>query len=131
MSASCPSWPRARAGNRQSIADVGQIIFEIAVFVVLRMERHAADLAVAGGKAPAGRAHAPPFGPVDRHRIHYPERGREHFGAYPLAGKLHMAGRAGEIELSSPRIEIALAVLVGLERARIVGDLDVERLAAR
>src|ERR1700687_2360061 len=117
MSASCPSWPRARAGNRQSIADIGQIIFEIAVFVVLRIERHAADLAVAGGEAPADRAHAAPFGTVDRHRIQDPERGREHFGADPLAGALHMAGCAGEIELSAPAIEIALAVLIGLERA--------------
>src|ERR1700688_1065016 len=129
MPGSC-SWPRSRAGNRQSVADIGQIIFEIAVFVGLRIERHAANLAVAGGEAPADRAHAAPFGTIDRQRIQYPERGCEHFGADPLARALHMAGGAGEIQLSAPRIEIALAVLVGLECTRIVGDFDVKRLAA-
>src|SRR5258707_11402037 len=104
MSASYPSWPRTRAGNRQSVADIGQIIFEIAVFVGLRIERHAADLAVAGGEAPADRAHAAPFGTVDRHGIQNPKCGCEHFGANPLAGFLHMTGRAGEIELAAPCI---------------------------
>ena len=42
-----------------------------------------------------------------------------------------MAGGAGEIELAAPRVEILLAVLVGLERAWIGRDFDVERLAAR
>src|ERR1700682_5105569 len=107
MSASCPSWPRARAGNRQSIADIGQIIFEIAIFVVLRIERHAADLAVAGGEAPAGRAPAAPFRAIDRHRVQDSERGRQDLGANALAWALHMAGRAGEIELSAPCVEIA------------------------
>src|ERR1700733_9770839 len=121
------SWPRTWTGNRQPVADIGQIIFEIAVFVGLRFKGCAAYLAVAGGKAPADRAHAAPFGSVDRHRIQNPERGGEDLGAHPLAGVLHMAGGAGEIELAAPRIEIALAVLVGLERARVVGDLDIER----
>src|SRR4030081_1652037 len=124
MSASYPSWPRTRAGNRQSVADIGQVIFEIAVFVVLRIERHAADLAVAGGEAPADGAHAAPFGTIDRHGIQDPEPGCQYLGANPFARFLHMAGCAGEIELAASRVEIALAVLVGLERARIVGDLD-------
>src|SRR5260370_8326444 len=109
------SWPRPRTGDRQSIADIGQVIFEIAIFVGLRIERHAANLAVAGGEAPADRSHAAPFRTVDRHGIQYPERGREHLGAYPLAGALHMAGRAGEIELSPPCIDISLPVLLGLK----------------
>src|SRR3977135_2047971 len=125
------SWPRPRTGDRQPVADIGQIIFEIAIFVVLRIERYAANLGVAGGEAPADRSHAAPFGTIDRHGIQDPERGCEHFGAYPLAGTLHVTGCAGEIELSPPGIEIALAVLIGLERARIVRDFDVERLAAR
>src|SRR5258708_25683305 len=91
------SWPRSRTGNRQSVADIGQIIFEIAVFVVLRIEWHAANLAVAGGEAPADRAHAAPFGTIDRQRIHDPERGCEPFGADPLARDLHVAGAAGKI----------------------------------
>src|SRR6266481_2832918 len=105
------SWPRSRTGDRQPIADIGQIIFEIAVFIVLRTERHAADLAVAGGEAPADRAHAAPFGTVDRHRIQDSERGRQHFGANPLTGALHVTGGAGEIKLAAPSVEIALAVL--------------------
>src|SRR6266404_4571769 len=113
MPGSC-SWPRPRTGNRQPVADIGQVIFEIAVFVVLRIERHAANLAVAGGEPAAGGAHAAPFGAVDRHRIHYPERGRQHLGANSLARALHMAGGAGEIELAAPGVEIALAVLIGL-----------------
>src|ERR1700736_2647603 len=117
-SGSC-SWPRTRTGDRQSIADIGQIIFEIAVFVGLRIEWHAADLAVAGGEAPADGAHAAPFGTVDRHRIQNPERGRQHFGADPFARFLHMTGCAGEIELAAPCIEVALAVLIGFERAGI------------
>src|ERR1700730_2195888 len=117
------SWPRSRTGDRQPVADIGQIIFEIAIFVILWVERHPADLAIAGGEAPADRAHAAPFGPVDRHGIQDPERGGEHFGANAFAGTLHEAGRAGEIELPAPCVEISLAVLEGLERARIVGDL--------
>src|ERR1700720_3479558 len=96
------SWPCSRAGDRQAVADIGQIIFEIAVLVGLRFERHAADLAVAGGEAPADRAHAAPFGTVDRHRIEDAERGRQYLGADPLARVLHMAARAGEIELPPP-----------------------------
>src|SRR6202022_3022193 len=69
------SWPGPRTGDRQPVADIGQVIFEVAIFVVLRVERHAANLAVAGGEAPADRTHAAPFGPVDRHRIQDPERG--------------------------------------------------------
>src|SRR5580704_11719173 len=92
------SWPRSRARDRQSVADIGQIIFEIAIFVGLWLERHAAGLAVAGGKPPADRAHAAPFGTIDRHRIQNPERRREDFGADPLARVLHMAARAGEIK---------------------------------
>src|SRR5713226_8803514 len=87
FSGSC-SWPSPRTGNRQSVADVGQIIFEIAVFVGLRFERHAADLAVAGREAPADGAHAAPFGTIDRHGIQDPERRRQHLGADPLAGCL-------------------------------------------
>src|SRR3984893_1933839 len=83
------SWPRSRAGDRQSVADIGQIIFEIAVVVRLRLERNAASLAVAGDEAPADRAHAAPLGTVDRHRVQDPERGREHLGANPLTGILH------------------------------------------
>src|ERR1700724_1302596 len=121
------SWPCSRAGDRQAVADIGQIIFEIAVLVGLRLERHAANLAVAGGEAPADRAHAAPFRTIDRHGVENSERRRQHLGANPLAGFLHMAGGAGKIELAAPRIEIALAVLIGFERAGIVGDLDVER----
>src|SRR5258705_11531576 len=126
MSASYPSWPRTGAGNRQSVADIGQVIFEIAVFVVLRVERYAADLAVAGGEAAAGGAHAAPFRAINRHRVHNAECGRQHFGADPFAGALHMAGRAGEVELAAAGIKIFLAVLVGLERAWVVRDVDGE-----
>src|SRR5260370_8468759 len=98
MSASSPSWPRTRAGNRQSVADIGQIIFEIAVFVVLRIERYAADLAVAGREAPADGAHPAPFGAVDRHRIQYSERGRHHFAAYPLPRGLYLPTPAVQIK---------------------------------
>src|SRR6202163_2189076 len=112
MSASYPSWPCSRTGDRQSVADIGQIIFEIAVFVILRIERHAANLAVAGGEAAADRAHPAPFGTIDPHRIQGTERGGEHLGAYPLARALHVTGGAGKIELSAPCIEIALAVLI-------------------
>src|SRR5260221_8486555 len=121
------SWPRSRTGDRQAVADIGTIIFEIAIFVVLRIERHAADLAVAGGEAPACGAHAAPFGTIDRHGVENAERRRQHFGANPLARALHMAGGAGEIELAAPRIKVFLALLVGLERSRIVGGFDVER----
>src|SRR5205807_6814846 len=123
-------WARSRTRDRQPVAHVRQVIFEIAVFLVLRIERHAADLAVAGGEAPAGRAHAAPFGTIYRHRIEKAERRRQYLGADPLARFLHMAGGAGEIELSAPGVEIFLAFLIGLERARIVRDLDVKRLAA-
>src|ERR1700736_4980429 len=94
------SWPRSRAGNRQSVTDIGQIIFEIAIFIVLRIERDAADLAAAGGETPAGRSHAAPFRTIDRHRVHDPKRGRQHLGADALAGALYVAGGAGEIELA-------------------------------
>src|SRR5258706_876964 len=96
------SRPRARTGDRQSVADIGQVIFDIAVFVVLRTERYAANLAVAGGEAAAGGAHAAPFRAIDRHRIENAERGRKHLGANPLARALHMAGRAGTIKLATP-----------------------------
>lgn len=42
-----------------------------------------------------------------------------------------MTARAGEIQLAAPCVEIALAVLEGLERAGIIGNPDVHRLAAR
>ncbi len=42
-----------------------------------------------------------------------------------------MAGGAGEVELAAAGVEILLALLVGLKRARIVRDRDVHRLAAR
>src|SRR5258708_11198700 len=127
QSSSCdPSWPRPRTGNRQPVADIGQIIFEIAIFVGLRLERHAADLAVARCKTPAGRAHAAPFGTINRHPIQNSERRREYLRPDPLAGVLHMAARAGVIELTTPRVEIAPAVLAVLERPRIVGDLALE-----
>src|SRR3981189_3688747 len=115
MSASYPSWPRTRAGNRQSVADIGQIIFEVAVFVVLRIERHAADLAVAGGEAAAGGAHAAPFPGGDRHCVENAERGRQHLGTDALARALDVAGGAGEIELAAPCVEIFLALLVRLQ----------------
>src|ERR1700712_4081693 len=126
-----PSRPRARTGDRQPVADIGQIIFDVAVFVVLRTERDAANLAVAGGEAAAGRAHAAPFGAVDRHRIENTKRGRKYLGANPLTRALHVAGRAGEIELAAPCVEVFLALLIGLQRAGIVGDLDVEWFSAR
>src|SRR5215212_2115459 len=131
ISASCSSWPRPRTRDRQPVADIGQVVFHVAIFIILRAERHAADLAVAGGEAPAGGAHAAPFRTVDRHRVDDAERGRQNFGADALARALYMAGGAGEVELAAPRVEIFLAVLVGRERARIVRDLDVHRLAAR
>src|SRR5260221_12414324 len=90
------SWPRPRTGDRQPVTDIGQIIFEIAIFVVLGIERHAPDLAVAVGEAPADRAHAAPFGPVDRHRIENPERGGEHLGPDPQARALPLAAARGE-----------------------------------
>src|SRR4029079_3130370 len=124
------SWPRSRTGDWQSIADIGQVVFEIAIFVGLRLKRHAANVAVAGGKASADGAHAAPFGAVDRHRIENSERGRQYLGANPLARILYTAAGPGEVERSSRRIEIALAVLKCLQRARIVRDLDIERLAA-
>src|ERR1700742_4210222 len=104
------SWPRSRAGDRQSVADIGQVIFEIAVFVGLRIERHATGLHIAGDETPADGAHAAPFRAVDRHRIEDAERGRQDLGADPLARVLHMAARAGEIELAAARGEILLAV---------------------
>src|SRR5947199_8399590 len=80
---------RARTGDRQSVADIRQVVFDIAVFVVLRIERHAAGLAVAGHEPPADGAHAAPFRAVDRHRIENAERGCQHLGANPLAVALH------------------------------------------
>src|SRR5258708_36896789 len=103
------SRPRPRTGNRQSVADIGQIIFEIAVLVVLRIERYAADLAVAGGEAAAGGAHAAPFRAIDRHRIQNAQRGCKDLGAYPLAGTLHMAGPGGEVDLAAPCGEVLLS----------------------
>src|ERR1700756_4438603 len=88
----CRSWPRTRSGNRQSVAEVGKVIFEIAVFLRLRLERQAANLAVAGGEATADRTHAAPFGTVDRHRVQDSKRGRENLGAHMLAGVLHVTG---------------------------------------
>src|SRR5437763_465059 len=85
---------------------------------------------LAAAKAAAARAHAARRGAIVRHRIEDPERGRQHLGANPLARVLHMTARAGEIELPAPRIEIAFAVLIGFERTRVIGDFDVERLAA-
>src|SRR5213080_2466120 len=75
ISASGSSWPRSRARNRQPVADIGQIILAVAIFIVLRAQRHAADLAVAGGEAAAGGAHAAPFRAIDRHRVDDAERG--------------------------------------------------------
>ena len=48
-----------------------------------------------------------------------------------LAGHLHVAARTGEVELAAAGVEVLLAVIVGGERARVVRDLDVHRLAAR
>src|SRR5947208_13067260 len=123
ISASSSSWPRSRTRNRQPVADIGQVVFDVAIFIILRAQRHAADLAVAGGEAPAGCAHAAPLRAVDRHRVEDAERGRQDFGADALARALHVAGGAGEVELAAPRIEILLAVLVGRERAGVVRDL--------
>src|SRR5260370_7091115 len=104
QSSSCdPSWPRPRTGNRQPVADIGQIIFEIAIFVGLRLERHAADLAVARCKTPAGRAHAAPFGTINRHPIQNSERRRESLGPDPPPALLHIAAPAREIRLTPPR----------------------------
>src|SRR4029077_4216221 len=63
-----PLRPRARPGDRQAVAHIGQIIFDVAVKLVLRLERHAAHLGVAGDQPPAHRAHAVPLRAVDRHR---------------------------------------------------------------
>src|SRR5262245_16527863 len=126
-----PSWPCSRARDRQAVGDIGEIILDVAILVVLRIERHAAHLAVAGDEAAAGGAHARPFRAVDRHRIHDAERRRQHFGADALARALHMAGGAGEVELAAAGVKIFLALLVSGKRARIVRDLDVHRLAAR
>src|ERR1700733_10247346 len=126
-----PLRPRARPGDRQAVAHVGQIIFDVAIKLVLRLVRDAADLAAAGDQTPAHGAHAVPFRAVDRHRRDDAERRRQHFGADMVAGILHVARGAGEIELAAPRIKIFLALLVGRKRARVVWDLDVERLSAR
>src|SRR5258708_23538634 len=114
------SWPRSRAGNRQPIGDVGQEILDVALFVRRRLQRNRAGLAVAGDEAAAGRAHAAPFGAVDRHRIEDAERGRQHFGANALARALHMAARAGEIHLAAAGVGIAHAVLCSRARAGIL-----------
>src|SRR3984957_18815883 len=126
-----PLRPRARPGDRQAVAHVGQIIFDVAIKLVLRLERHAADLDVAGDQPPAHRAHAAPLRAIDRHRGDDAERRRQHFGADMIAGILYVAGSAGEIELAAPRIKILGALFVGHKRARIVRDLDVERFSAR
>src|SRR4029077_12181326 len=73
-----PLWPRARPGDRQAVAHIGQIIFDVAVKLVLRLERHAAHLDVAGDQPPAHRAHAVPFRAIDRHRRDDAERRRQH-----------------------------------------------------
>src|SRR3984957_19518548 len=99
-----PLRPRAGPGDRQAVAHVGQIIFDVAIKLVLRLERANAELAVAGDQAPAHRAHAVPFRTVDRHRRDDAERRRQHFGADVIAGILHVTGGAGEIELAAPRI---------------------------
>src|SRR6202451_1452001 len=130
MMSAPPLRPRARPGDRQAVRHVGQIIFDVAIKLVLRLERYAADLAVAGDQPPAHRAHAVPFRAIDRHRRDDAERRRQHFGADMVAGILHVAGGAGEIELAAPRIKIFLALLIGRKRARVVRDLDVERLPA-
>src|SRR5262245_19596037 len=126
-----PSWPCSRARDRQAVGDIGEVVLDVAVLVVLRIERHAAHLAVAGDEAAAGGAHAGPFRTVDRQRIHDAERGRQHFGADALARALHIAGGAGEVELAAAGVEIFLALLVGRQRARMVRNLDIHRLAAR
>src|SRR5262249_54456402 len=89
------------------------------------------NLAVAGDEAPADRAHRAPLGAIDRHRGHDAKGWRQHLGADVLARRLDVTTRAREIELSAPRVEIFLPLAKGRERARIVGDLDVEALAAR
>jgi len=48
------------------------------------------------------------------------ERRRQHFGADVVAGVLHVAGGAREIELAAPRIKILGALFVGRQRARVV-----------
>src|SRR5260370_824933 len=83
----------------------------------------AAALAVAGDQPPAHRAHAVPLRAIDRHRRDDTECRRQHFGADVVAGILHVAGGAREIQLPAARIKIFLALLVGRKRARIVGDL--------
>src|SRR5205814_7422604 len=105
-----PSWPRSRARDRQAVGNIGEIVLDVAVFVVLRVEGHAPRLAVAGHVAAAGGAHARPLRTVDRHRLHDTERGRQHFGADALAGALHMAGGTGEVELAAAGVEIFLAL---------------------
>src|ERR1700685_2815113 len=131
MMSAPPLRPRARPGDRQAVRHVGQIIFDVAIKLVLRLEGYAADLAVSGEPPPAHGAHAVPFRAIDRHRRDDAERRRQHFGADMIAGILYVARGAGEIELAAPRIEIFFALLVGRERARVVRDLDVERLSAR
>src|SRR5262245_15131838 len=114
----CPSacsWPRSRTGNRQAVADIGEEILDVAIFLRLRFQRNRASLAVAGDEAAAGRAHAAPFGAVDRHRIHDSERRRQDLGADALARALYMAARAGKIHLAAPCVEIALAILERFE----------------
>src|ERR1700743_1140241 len=93
------SWPGSWPRDRKAVGDIGEIIFEVAIFVRLRLDRHAASLAVAGDEATADRPHAGPFRTVDRHRIQDAQRRRQDLGADALARALHMAGRAGEIEL--------------------------------
>src|SRR5579862_1689731 len=46
MSRAPPLRPRARSGDRQAVAHIGQVILDVAIELVLRLERHAAYLAV-------------------------------------------------------------------------------------
>src|SRR5579862_3662867 len=85
------SWARARSGDRQAVAHIRQIVFDIAVELVLRLERHAAHLNVASNKSPACRSHATPLRTVDRQRRNKSKRGSENLGANMIAGALHMA----------------------------------------
>src|SRR5512144_805606 len=109
---------RAWARDRQAVAHIGEVVFDVAVQVVLRIERDAANLAVAGDKAAAGRAHSAPLRAVDRHRGEDAQRRGEHLGSNALARALHVTARAGEIELTAALVEILLSVFVRLECSR-------------
>src|SRR5579859_2263406 len=114
MNASCVcgfrSWPRARTGNRQAVAHIGEVIFEIAIFLGLRLQRDGAHLAVAGDEPAADRPHAAPFGAIDRHGVENSQSRREDLGANALTGVLHVAACAGEVELAATGVEVTLAV---------------------